>query len=119
MVQWKIKVKEHIPGKRHDTQEYFSVFTDALNRKFVTITGSITEKGYKIYLSLLGVVGKSSMYGAPPRKSYVWFFKTDELIEHELVKYDEINCQYILTNKGNVLIYVLVRSINNDGVPKI
>ena len=118
-MQWKNKVKEYIPGKKHDTQEYFSVYTDAINRKFVTMTGSITEKGYKIYLSLLGVVGKSSMYGAIPRKSYVWFFKTDELIEHELVKYDEINHQYILTNKGNVLIYVLVRSINKDGVPKI
>ena len=111
MVMWKIKVK--------DNQEYFKWFTHAINHEYVTKTGSITEKGYKVYLSLLGVVGKNSMYGAPPRKSYVWFFKTDELIEHELVKYDEINCQYILTNKGNVLIYVLVRSINNDGVPKI
>ena len=118
-MQWKINVKEYVPGKKHDTQEYFSVFTDALNRKYITITGIITERGYKMYLSLIGVVGKNSMYGAPPRKSYVWFFKTDELMEAELVKYDEINCQYVLTNKGNVLIYVLVRSINKDGVPKI
>ena len=111
MVMWKIKVK--------DNQEYFKLFTHAINHEYVTKTGSITEKGYKVYLSLLGVIGKNSMYGAPPRKSYVWFFNTDELIEHDLIIYDEVKYNYKMTNKGNVLIYVLARSLSNDGVPKI
>ena len=57
-MQWKINVKEYVPGKSTDTKEYFSVWSQAVSLEYVTNTGTLNEIGYGIYLSLLGVLGK-------------------------------------------------------------
>ena len=111
MGSWKLNIK--------DGKEYFRLFTHATDKEYVTMNGSITQKGYKLYLSFLGILGKNSMHGSKPRKSYVWFFNTDELLEQSYIIYDEVSYNYILTNKGMVLTKVLARSLENNGVPKI
>ena len=98
---------------------YLASFTKALEYKFVTVNGGLTELGYKIYLSLLSMLGKTSVYNSPPRKSYIWFTSIDSLKESNLVMYDEIKYQYVLTETGNEMIKVLAKSLSNDGVPKI
>ena len=115
MVEWKSK----LPGKGSDSKEYFTVFTLATQQGLVTKVGQLKEDGYRIYLSLLGVIGKHSAYGAEPRKSYIWFEKVDTLKALELVDYDEIRYMYNLSNKGNVMLEVLARSLSNNGVPRI
>ena len=118
-MQWKINVKEYVPGKSTDTKEYFSVWSQAVSLEYVTNTGTLNEIGYGIYLSLLGVLGKTSIYNSPPRKQYVWFTAVDSLIQLDLVKYDIVNYEYNLTSKGHVMLEVLARSLMHKGVPKI
>jgi len=112
---WKNKKRNN----QNEPSWYLMSFTKALGYKFVTVNGGITELGYKIYLSLLGVLGKTSIYNAPPRKSYIWFTSIDKLKESDLVMYDEIKYQYTLTSEGNDMIKVLAKSLTNQGVPKI
>lgn len=115
MVGWKDK----IPGKASDSKEYFTVFTLATQQGLVNNLGQLKEDGYRIYLSLLGVIGKHSAYGAEPRKSYIWFEKVDTLKALELVDYDEVRYSYNLSNKGNIMLEVLARSLSNNGTPKL
>ena len=115
IIPWK-KEKKKISD---EPSWYLASYTKALGYKFVTVNGGITELGYKIYLSLLGVLGKTTMYNAPPRKSYIWFTSIDSLKESDLVRYDEIKYQYILTTSGSDMIKVLAKSLTNQGVPKI
>jgi len=118
-MQWKINVKEYVPGKATDTKEYFSVWSQAVSLEYVTNTGTLNEIGYGIYLSLLGVLGKTSIYNSPPRKQYIWFTSVNNLIQLDLVKYDIVNYKYNLTSKGHVMLEVLARSLMHKGVPKI
>ena len=108
-----------IPWKSDDGEGYLSAWSIALAEKLVTINGAITELGYKMYLTLLGLTGKNSLYNAPPRKSYIWFLEIENLKKLGYVEYDEIKYKYNLTSKGNDIAKVLARSLSNDGVPKI
>jgi hypothetical protein len=72
-----------------------------------------------MYLSLLAMTGKNSVYNAPTRKTYVWVFTIDELKKYEVIKYNEVKYEYNLTDKGERLIYILSRALNNQGIPKI
>lgn len=118
-MQWKVNVKEYIPGKTTDTKEYFSIWSQAVSLEYVTNTGTLNEIGYGIYLSLLGVLGKNSIYNSPSRKQYIWFTSVNNLIQLDLVKYDIVNYKYNLTSKGHVMLEVLARSLMHKGVPKI
>jgi hypothetical protein len=102
-----------------DSKEYFVIFTYAVQKGYVTKTGGLNEEGYGLYLSLLGVLGKTSMYGAPPRKTYVWFYDIVKLQKLELVTYDTIRYNFDLTNKGKVMIEILARCLNKRGIPRI
>ena len=119
MVKWKINIKEYVPGQTTDSKEYFKIFTLAVRNKFVNNNGQLQERGYKIYLSLLGVIGKNSVYGSPIRKSYIWFEKIETLKDQELVVYNDIKYEYVLTNKGDIMMEVLARSLTNKGTPVI
>jgi hypothetical protein len=94
-------------------------FNTLLVNKHVTKLGVITEKGYKLYLSLLAILGKNSVINEPPRKQYIWFTSVNNLIQLDLVKYDIVNYEYNLTSKGHVMLEVLARSLMHKGVPKI
>ena len=94
-------------------------FNTLLVNKHVTKLGVITEKGYKLYLSLLAILGKNSVINAPPRKTYIWFLTIDELKEMELVTYNEIRHMYNLTNRGNNMIKILAKSLTNKGIPEL
>ena len=115
MTGWKNK----IPGSSTSKKEYNESFRIALQLNYLTLLGSITEKGYKLYLSLLAIIGKNSVVNAPPRKSYIWFLTIDELKEMSLVEYSEIKHDYALTSNGNNLIKVLAKGLTNNGVPRI
>jgi hypothetical protein len=108
-----------IGWKKRDASTYFSSFTYASELEFVTKNGHITEKGYRIYLSLLGVLGKHSVFGASPRKNYIWFEDVVVLKQLKFVKYDGVKYEYLLTDQGTSMSEVLARSLNNDGVPNI
>ena len=71
MVSWKTRIKSKIPISGINESLYLSAYSQAIKWDMVTHNGSITEYGYKMYLSLLGVVGKSSLHNAPPRKTYM------------------------------------------------
>ena len=111
MIKWKVNIS--------DSKEYFEIFSLSVKHGFVNNNGQIQESGYKMYLSLLGVIGKNSVYGSPPRKSYIWFEKIETLKDLELVVYNNIKYEYILSNKGNIMIEVLARSLTNNGTPRI
>ena len=108
-----------LPWREDDGEGYLSAWSIALESKFVTMNGAITEVGYKMYLTLLGLTGKNSLHNAPPRKTYIWFEKIDTLKEWELVKYNEIKYEYTLTSKGDQLSKVLANSLTNNGTPTI
>jgi len=112
MPSWKLT-------KRKTSNSILQSFTIALDYEYVTKVGGITEKGYKIYLSLLGVIGKSSIYNAPPRKSYIWFESIEVLKKLDFVRYDDIKYNYNLTTKGEDMMRVLAKSLVNKGVPRI
>ena len=118
-MQWKINVKEYVPGKSTDTKEYFSVWSQAVSLEYVTTTGTLNEIGYGIYMSLLGTLGKTSVFNAPERKQTIWFTSVDSLIQLDLVKYDTVDYKYNLTSKGHVMLEVLARCMLGKGVPKI
>ena len=105
--------------KKRDSSSYFSSFTYASELRYVTKNGHITEEGYRMYLSLIGVLGKQSMFGAEPRKNYIWFEDVVVLKQLKFVKYDGVNYEYLLTDQGNSMLEVLARSLKNDGVPNI
>ena len=119
MVSWKTKIKSKMPGAGINESSYLSAYTQAVGWDMVTNNGSITEYGYKMYLTLLGVVGKNSLYNAPPRKTYVWFETIDTLKKWELVIYNEVKHEYNLTSKGTQLSKVLANSLTNNGTPTI
>jgi hypothetical protein len=108
-----------LPWREDDGEGYLSAWSIALESKFVTMNGAITEVGYKMYLTLLGLTGKSTLHNAPPRKSYVWFLEIDQLKKLGYVEYDEIKYEYKLTSKGNDIAKVLAKSLTNNGVPRI
>jgi hypothetical protein len=113
------KVKKYIPASNIKNGVDLTAAFDAVKAKFITRTGSMTELGYKMYLSLLAITGKNSVYNAPIRKTYVWIFTIDELKKYEVIKYNEVKYEYNLTDKGERLIYILSRALNNKGIPKI
>jgi len=119
MVKWKINIKEYVPGKARDTKEYFAIWTQAVELEYVSYTGQLHEIGYGMYISLLGILGKTSIYNSEPRKQYVWFTSINNLIKLDLVKYDIINYQYNLTSKGQVMLEVLARCMLHKGIPRI
>lgn len=119
MVSWKTKIKSKIPIAGIDESLYLSAYTQAVGWDMVTHNGHITEYGYKMYLTLLGVVGKNSLHNAPPRKTYIWFEDMDTLKEWDLVIYNEVKYEYTLTSKGNQLSKVLANSLTNNGTPTI
>tara|TARA_B110000467_G_scaffold124025_1_gene116025 strand:- start:1786 stop:2145 length:360 start_codon:yes stop_codon:yes gene_type:complete len=119
MVSWKTRIKSKIPISGIDESLYLSAYTQAVGWKMVTHNGHITEYGYKMYLTLLGIVGKKSLHNAPPRHTYIWFEKIDTLKEFGLVIYNEVKYEYTLTSKGNQLSKVLANSLTNNGTPTI
>ena len=97
----------------------FKTFKVALKYNYVTNLGSITELGYKLYLSLLAIIGKNSVINEPPRKTYIWFLTIDELKEMELVTYNEVRHMYTLTDRGNNMIKLLAKGLTNQGIPEL
>jgi len=118
MPVWK-KVKEYIPGQTTDTKEYFTVWRQALDNKDVSNVGALTECGYGLYLSLLGVTGKTSIYNTPERKQYIWFMSASDLIKQRLIIFDQVNYEYVLTSLGQVYLEVLARCLVGKGTPRI
>jgi len=119
MPTWKLNVKDYIPGQTTDTKEYFEIWSQAVNQEYVTKTGILNEIGYGMYISLLGIKGKTSVFNAPERKQYVWFTSVNNLIKLSFVKYNVVSYKYDLTSKGLVMLEVLARSLMNNGVPRI
>jgi|MDTG01.1.fsa_nt_gb hypothetical protein len=117
MTSWK-KIKNKINSETNDTI-YFKEFRFALSEDYVNNLGYITEKGYKLYLSLLGILGKTSVMNAPPRKTYYWFLTIDELKQIEMIKYNEVQHLYELTSRGKGLLSVLAKGLKDQGIPKI
>lgn len=119
MPSWKLNVKGYIPGQTTDTKEYFEIWSQAVNQEYITNTGVLNEIGYGMYISLLGIKGKTSVFNAPERKQYVWFTSVNNLIKLMFVKYDIVNYKYDLTSKGLVMLEVLARCLMGKGVPRI
>lgn len=111
MPSWKINSS--------DSKEYFVIFTHAVQKGYVTKTGGLNEEGYGLYLSLLGIIGKTSIHNAPVRKTYVWFYDVMKLQKLELVTYDEVKYNFNLTNKGEVMLEILARCLRKRGIPRI
>lgn len=119
LMVWKLNIKEYVPGKARDTKEYFAIWTQAVELEYVSYTGQLHEIGYGMYISLLGILGKTSIYNSEPRKQHVWFTSINNLIKLNLVKYDTINYKYNLTSKGQVMLEVLARCMLHKGIPRI
>ena len=94
-------------------------FNFALQCLYITTVGSITELGYKLYLSLLAVTGKNSFINEPPRKTYIWFLSIDELKTLEFVIYNNVKHEYVLTERGINMLKLLAKGLTNQGVPKL
>ena len=94
-------------------------FQFALQSLYITTVGSITELGYKLYLSLLAITGKNSFINEPPRKTYIWFLSIDELKDLEFVVYNSVKYEYILTDRGINMLRLLAKGLMNQGVPKL
>ena len=118
MPVWK-KVKGYIPGQTTDTREYFEIWSLAVNNEYITNFGKLNEIGYGMYISLLGIKGKTSVFNAPERKQYVWFTSVNNLIKLSFVKYNVVSYKYDLTSKGLVMLEVLARCMLRKGIPRI
>jgi hypothetical protein len=101
-----------------DTQEYFSIWSQAVSLEYVTANGKLLKLGYILYLSLLHVTGKDSVYGAPKKKSDM-YIPFNALRALSLFDYDDIEREYFLTSKGAVMLEVLARTFSFNSVPHI
>jgi len=80
--------------------------------------GKLTEKGYDLYLSLLHVIGKNTVYGAPKKKSKLTV-PYGHLHQLELVSYDRIEREYFLSSRGDELLHVLATALSNNSTCRI
>ena len=117
MDSWKA-IRKIIPVPSSDQSE-MQTYQIALQSNYMTLVGSITELGYRLYLSLLAIIGKNSVINEPPRKTYIWFFPIDELKEMDFVLYNEIKHEYLLTSRGDNMIKLLAKGLTNQGTPKL
>ena len=101
-----------------DTQEYFEIYSQAVNNEYITVGGKLNKLGYIFYLSLLHVTGKDSVHGAPKKKSDM-YIPYDALKALALFRYDDIEREYFLTSKGAVMLEVLARTFSFNSVPRI
>lgn len=79
---------------------------------------NISQFGYEIYLTILTVIGKESIWGSPKRTQKMTKH-VDYLIEHELIVYDEKTKKFIFTNRMPGFFAVLVLAIDGKAIPKI
>ena len=115
---WK-NIKKNIKSNHTKNRIYLQNFTVASADGYVTVTGFITYKGYQLYISILTVLGKTSILHGPVRKSKISFITVDDLIKMELIKYNNIKIIHELTDKGKNLLDVIVMCMNKNGVPKL
>ena len=80
--------------------------------------GELTERGYEIYLSLLHVIGKNTVCGAPKKKSQL-IVSCGELKNKGWLDYDEIEREYFLSSLGEVMLQVLALALSNNSTPRI
>tara|TARA_B110000467_G_scaffold111994_1_gene102437 strand:+ start:336 stop:686 length:351 start_codon:yes stop_codon:yes gene_type:complete len=116
MVPWKT-IRKIMPQPSNMIE--LQTFQFALQCLYITTVGSITELGYKLYLSLLSITGKNSFINEPPRKTYIWFLSIDELKQLEFVSYNDIKHEYFLTDRGVNMLTLLAKGLTNQGVPKL
>lgn len=116
MIPWK-KIRKVMPQSGNMIE--LQTFNFALQCLYITTVGSITELGYKLYLSLLAITGKNSFINEPPRKTYIWFLSIDELKTLEFVIYNNIKHEYVLTERGINMLKLLAKGLTNQGVPKL
>ena len=117
--------RKNPPDQSGPDSIYFVTWGWAFSAKFIKIGGSsnselgeLTEKGYPIYLSLLHVIGKNTVCGAPKKESHM-FVSYGELYEHELLDYDAIEREYFLSSKGAVMLQILALALSSNSTPRI
>lgn len=104
---------------------YFLTWCLARNNGFIKTNGSsnselgeLTESGHDLYLSLLHVIGKNSVCGAPKKKSKL-VVSYETLHQLELVTHDSIEREYFLSSKGSYWLQVLALALSNNSTPRI
>ena len=80
--------------------------------------GELTEKGHDLYLSLLHVIGKNTVCGAPKKKSKL-VLSYQDLYKLELVNHDRIEREFFLSSKGAVMLQVLALALSSNSTPHI
>jgi len=104
---------------------YFVTWSWALSSKLIKLKassnlelGELTESGHSLYLSLLHVIGKNSVCGAPKKKSKL-VCSYQDLYRLDLVKHDRIEREYFLSPKGAAMLQVLALALSNNSTPRI
>ena len=107
-------------NQSHSSSSYSVTWGWALRSEYIKIEGSsnselgqLTERGYSTYLSLLHVIGKNTVYGAPKKKSKLTV-PYGHLHQLELVSYDRIEREYFLSSRGDELLHVLATALSNN-----
>lgn len=97
--------------KSSNTAIKFQGIQYAITNDFMTMSGKITERGYKLYLSLLAIMGKSSVMNEKKRKTYIWFFNIEEMKAMEVVEYNKTENIYNITSRGEIILNVLADAL--------
>jgi hypothetical protein len=120
MISWNWKnIKKNIKSNDTKNRIYLQNFTVALSDGYITKHGNITYEGYKLYVSILTVLGKTSMYNGPVRKIKILFIPINDLIGMELIKYHNVKMIHELTDKGKNLLDVIIMCMKRNGVPRL
>jgi len=117
--------RKNPPDQSGPSSIYFVTWSWAFSAEVIKIGGSsnselgeLTEKGYDLYLSLLHVIGKNTVCGAPKKKSKL-VVSYGILHQFELVTHDRIEREYFLSSKGAALLQVLALALSNNSTPRI
>lgn len=97
--------------------EYFGRWVACEKAGFVK-DGKITQLGYETYLTILTVMGVSSIYGSPKRKQRT-MSQYDYLIKNELIVFNIISKKFEFGNDMPGFFTVLIKAMEGNSIPKI
>ena len=117
--------RKNPPDNSGPNSIYFVTWSWAFSAELIKIgvssnleLGELTEKGHDLYLSLLHVIGKNTVCGAPKKKSKL-VLSYQDLYQLELVNHDRIEREFFLSSKGAVMLQVLALALSSNSTPHI
>ncbi len=117
-MRW-INKKKDPRDNYHENKIYYRHFSELVSFGLVNNRGHITETGYKLYISILTILGVDNILKGPLRKTKVLFVSLDELKHKDIIVYNEIKMRYELGSNGKDTLQVLIQCIKKNGIPRL